>query len=272
MFQYALGRKLAAKYSTSLRLDISGYRAGGGITRREFSLSDFHINAEIIMEEIGQTFYNKLRGKFDLLLPYYSRRVVSQIGFGFDENILKVRNDSFIHGYWQSEKYFADIGQLLRDEFTLKKPFQDRLAGLMRFIESSNSVSVHFRRGDYVLNEEVSNIHGYCDLNYYTSAIDMLRRKLGNIVLVIFSDDLEWVKNNFKSDLQVQFVASDGNPSEEICLMSLCNHNIIANSTFSWWGAWLNRNPEKIVIAPEKWFSTTARSAKDLVPDSWIRI
>ena len=272
MFQYALGRKLADKYNTSLRLDISGYKTGGGVTRRHFLLSDFNIKADLVSEEISQTFFDKVQDKFDVLLPYYSRRVVNQIGFGFDENILKIPNNSFINGYWQSEKYFAGIAQPLRDELILKKPFQDSIIDLVKFIKCFNTVSVHFRRGDYLVNEEVSSVHGFCDFDYYSRAINMLSRRFDNIALVVFSDDMEWVKSNFKSNLQIRFVENYGNASDEICLMSLCKHNIIANSTFSWWGAWLNRNPEKIVVAPEKWFATTARSAKDLVPESWIKL
>lgn len=272
MFQYALGRELASMRKTSLRLDISGYKTGGGITWRQFLLSDFNIKAEVTEKEISETFFDRAQNKVDALLPYYLRKVVSEVGFGFDKNILSVRNNSYLNGYWQSEKYFTNSASSIRDDFTLKKSFHGSKLELLEFIKTSNAVSVHFRRGDYLKNEEVSRVHGLCDFNYYTRAIDRLRKEFDNMVLVVFSDDQDWVKSNFKIDQPIHFVESNYEAAEEIYLMSLCKHNIIANSTFSWWGAWLNQYREKIVIAPEKWFATDERSAKDILPAAWIKM
>jgi hypothetical protein len=272
MFQYALGIELANKHKTSLRLDASSYRVGGGITWRKFLLSDFNINAEISADVISENLFRRVQSKYEAFLPYYLRSTIHEIGFEFDKKILLARNNCYLNGYWQSEKYFLRVASFLRGDFSLKKAFQGPLLELAEFIKERTSASVHFRRGDYVSNSTVNNIHGICDLDYYERAVNLLKEKYGDLLLIVFSDDQQWVRQNFKSDLQIYFVDDNYRASEEILLMSLCKHNIIANSTFSWWGAWLNQHKEKTVIAPQKWFSTTERNTNDLLPASWIRM
>ncbi|MDD3060131.1 MAG: alpha-1,2-fucosyltransferase, partial [Sulfurimonas sp.] len=141
-------------------------------------------------------------------------------------------------------------------------------------IQSSNSVSLHVRRGDYVSNKNATSYHGVSSLDYYYNAIETISKKISNPILYIFSDDIPWVRENLIVSLPIVFIENTNTdrPFEDIYLMSLCKHNIIANSTFSWWGAYLNSNLEKNVIAPKKWFNDPVINTEDLIPSSWTRI
>ena len=125
-----------------------------------------------------------------------------------------------------------------------------------------------------VNNSEVAKVHGACDLEYYNKSIEYLNNKIDSLVFIIFSDDTKWAKENIKISNKTIFV--DHNKDEkawlDMQLMSKCNHNIIANSSFSWWGAWLNRNENKIVISPKRWFNSSNNNTKDLLPNSWIKL
>ena len=141
-------------------------------------------------------------------------------------------------------------------------------------IKSTNSISLHIRRGDYVIKKRYQEVYAECTLDYYKRGVEEITKRYENPTLFIFSDDPDWVKANLKLDYESVYV--DINSGEksyaDMRLMSSCNHNVIANSSFSWWGAWLNNNPEKIVIAPEKWFKDDSINQKDVIPESWIRI
>ncbi len=182
----------------------------------------------------------------------------------------------FIDGYFQCEKYFCNIRSILLKEFTLKSSLSSYSSSLKKNIESfENTVSLHVRRGDYVSNKVFSDVHGTCNLDYYKKAIEYISKEFEDIKFFVFSDDIAWTKENIDIE-NVIYVDSEENriPHEDMYLMSLCSHNIIANSSFSWWGAWLNQNNEKIVIAPKRWFSDDKmqNQSLDIVPSSWIRI
>jgi hypothetical protein len=186
---------------------------------------------------------------------------------------LNLPDNSYLSGLWQTEKYFKDCEEIIRTEFTFKQPLNKKNSELSETIRRKNSVSIHIRRGDYIYNSEEYKIHGLCSIDYYKKAVECIANKAGELTLFIFSDDIEWVKNNLKFDFPIIFVDNNVDDiHEDLRLMSLCKHNIIANSTFSWWGAWLNNNKEKIVIAPKKWFNEFEADTKDIYPDSWMRI
>lgn len=131
---------------------------------------------------------------------------------------------------------------------------------------------MHIRRGDYVANPKIAAYHGVCGMNYYQKAVQIIKEKITNPTFFIFSDDINWAKENFKGD-EYYFVSNkEIKETEDLILMSLCKHNIIANSSFSWWGAWLNKNHEKTVIAPRHWLNIKKDIAGKVLPDSWIKI
>ncbi|WP_256006479.1 alpha-1,2-fucosyltransferase [Pedobacter deserti] len=186
--------------------------------------------------------------------------------------------DQFIilKGYWHSEKYFAGIEHIIRDELKFTKVTGQQFAIYKSEVEKSPiSVSVHVRRGDYVHHPEFSKTFGFIGLEYYDSAIAEIEERYPDARYFVFTDDPAWVKVNLKLKPNTVYVENNGPDADidDLHLMSLCAHNIIANSSFSWWGAWLNNNSQKIVIAPKKWFKNQPEwDTKDLLPDSWLAI
>jgi hypothetical protein len=180
----------------------------------------------------------------------------------------------YLKGYWQSPKYFASVESYIRQDIVVKEPLAGVNFEIAERIVDSQSVSLHVRRGDYATNPVTQNYHGTCGPEYYESAQRALLEQLGSIELFVFSDDPDWVEHNLRFLAPATMMQHNG-PSrdyEDLRLLSLCRHHIIANSTFSWWGAWLCANPTKSVIAPKNWFRGAGLSANDLLPNSWIRI
>lgn len=276
MFQYALGRSLAEKNKIDFKLDLSFYNKEKNNLHRNYSLKYFNIIENIAEEdELKKTKEYRQKNK----LIYFFYRIFSKKNivyvkenfFYFGKDILKIKNNAYLDGYWQSEKYFKNIESIIKQEFTLKNKLDSRLENLVEDIKNTNSVSIHIRRGDYITNQKTNSVHGTCSLDYYQTAIEHINNKIKNPIFFIFSDDIEWVKNNLKTEFPTFFI--EGNKDyEDLILMSYCKHNIIANSSFSWWGAWLDHNPNKIVIAPKKWFNVNNINTSDLLPNSWINL
>ena len=187
--------------------------------------------------------------------------------------INQVSPNAYLMGYWQSEKYFQFIEAIIRADFVFKQAMSNSNQLIANQIEQSNAVSLHVRRGDYANNPLTAATHGLCSMDYYMQAIQHIGECVYEPNFFIFSDDIVWVKENLKINFPCFYV--DGNYGEEsyndMRLMSLCKHHIIANSSFSWWGAWLNQYAGKIVIAPNKWFAHDT-DVKDLLPESWVKL
>jgi hypothetical protein len=273
MFQYAIGIGLAKRNNDVLKLDITGFgHQEGFATPRKYALNCFNIEENFATkEEIMRFKYgNYLSSK--LKLPSRKTYVREKRINYFDENVYNHQGDTYLEGYWQTEKYFADIRKTIVSDFSLRDE-KDLDKALLADVANSNSVSLHVRRGDYVSDKGTNQFHGVCGLPYYLEAIAYLKEKISKPTLYVFSDDIRWVKENLKTDLQIKYVSNGQiKDYEELILMSKCKHNIIANSSFSWWGAWLNGNPNKIVIAPKKWFANEKANSPDMVPGSWLKI
>lgn len=282
MFQYAVGRRTAYVNHTELKLDITGYENQKGITPREYMLHVFNIRGNFATLDEIQDIQKQSRGFFfkyfprltSKIIPYYRQAYIRQRYLQFDPNILKVSDNTYLEGHWRSEKFFQDIEDIIRQEFTFKKRLDEKNKINIYKIMNSNSISIHVRRGDYVNDNKTNKRHGVCNLNYYKEAINVILNKISNPTFFIFSDDSGWVKQNLK--LSYPNIIVDCNfqkkDYEDLRLMSLCKHNIISNSSFGWWGAWLNQNPNKIVIAPKKWFKEPSINTKDVIPKSWLKI
>lgn len=187
----------------------------------------------------------------------------------YDERIFETNNCVFV-GYWQTEKYFRQIRKELLWDFQFSKG-EEKLDRLKRKFLTNNYVSVHIRRGDYLKHPEIyGNI---CDEAYYDAALSLVRENINNPVFVFFSDEIQWVKEHYKykDALYIEAEMFEHYQSwYDMSLMSCCAFNIIANSTFSWWGAWLNQRAERKVIAPKSWFNE--REMPDICPEDWIRL
>lgn len=277
MFQYALGRHLAIRNGTELFLHFSP--AEGDIAR-EFSLSDFSIHAGIAPDKIIKKVKSPknplvagLKKVFSKPDPDAIRYVSEKEKFVFHPEILELPENTYLDGSWQNERYFSEIrGTLLKDFDSEKLPS----AGIVDTIGAcgENSVSVHFRRGDFADDPKTRAVHGVCPAEYYRNAIWEIRNRIDNPVFFIFSDDSGWVKENISLDFPHHFVNPDHRLSDtvELALMKMCRNHIIANSTFSWWGAWLSEYPDKIVIGPDKWMIGGQHDYSDLLPAGWIRL
>src|SRR3989344_1821855 len=276
MFQYALGRSLAYRHNTELKLDISDYQELYKLHR--YGLHHLNIHASIASpKEINQL---KNGGKQRILLALLkifrgntAKSYLAEKKFSFDPSILSCGDNVYFNGYWQSEKYFTNVQDIIKEEFKIKtSPDQDNDAMIKR-IESTEAVAVHIARGDYISNSKTNSVHGSASLEYYTKAAKIIMDAINTPTFFVFSDDLQWVKKNLNLPSSMIFVDYNGPEKnyEDLRLMSLCKHHIIANSTLSWWGAWLAEHKDQKVIAPLRWFNNDVNT-KDLIPDRWERI
>lgn len=273
LFQYSVAKQLSVKHNIPLKLDLSFLELeadASDYTKRHFELDKFKINAEISTPEEVERLMQK--GRRNL----FKKTQIRERRFGLFKVNLKIRNDCYLNGYWQSEKYFKDIKELIREEFIFKEMLDGKyFIDLQYQITLSNSVSVHFRRGDYVSSKKVNQLFEVCSIDYYQRAVKLISERIAMPKLFVFSDDISWVKSHFHTQFPMFFVdTSDPLLHSDFRLMSMCKHHIIANSTYSWWAAWLNPNKEKIVVAPRKWYKNKRkqRQAADLVPKEWIKI
>jgi len=194
-------------------------------------------------------------------------------GYGMNYNVQSAPSNSYLRGFWQSESYFADIRETLLEELNpLAAPSVKDLA-VIEAMHRPASVSLHVRRGDYVSLSSAAAFHGLCGLDYYNRAVDYIAERVESLNVFIFSDDPQWVRENLKLRFPVYYIDhnNSANAFQDLRLMSYCMHHVIANSSFSWWGAWLAKFEKKIVVSPSKWFQVE-RPTPDLLPTDWVRV
>jgi hypothetical protein len=279
MFQYACGKAFALKNKQPLFIDDSFLRQNqvttNEFTPRHYELDIFNLNAEVVNEQLLQSFttstiYKKASKLLGFPLKKYHQEIPEQ-GAG---QLNKVKPPVLLKGYWQSEQYFTGYEGQIRKAFNFNIP--ELLNGTIAQINATNSVSIHYRRGDYLTNPVAQKVLGTLSIDYYTVAIKNITEKIENPFFYIFSDDTAWVKSNLPVPENYQIIEGFSGDKHwyDMLLMSKCKHHIIANSSFSWWGAWLNPNPKKIVIAPKRWFSHEQMNAStnNLIPATWKRI
>lgn len=274
MFQYACGRALAVRSGARLLLDISAFE--------RYKLHGFGLDGFETIKE---------RAPFRLCTGSALHAVIKKAGVGtarllslqgfhyISENddlstqsqLFGACRKAYIDGYWQCEDYFRDVADLIRSEFRLRtmavpEPRVPR--------NGRTRVSLHIRRGDYVNNVQTNAIHGVLSIDYYEYAISFIEKHIGSdFELIVFSDDIEWARQNLASKQPMTFVpGSKRLPHTDLHMMAACDHHIIANSSFSWWGAWLNPSPVKTVIAPKRWFMTEKYAHHHICPPEWIRV
>jgi|WetSurMetagenome_2_1015567.scaffolds.fasta_scaffold84469_3 hypothetical protein len=278
MFQYAAGRYLAYSLNTELKLDISQFRQDA---LREYHLSVFNITENIAsatdLDQVRRPLAWNIKHPLEWLRSMIRRNVqiryVKEKHFHFDQEILALPDNVYLEGYWQSEKYFAKISDIIKKEFSFVNPPSRINQEILDEIRGCNSVSLHIRRGDYVSNQKTMEILGVLGIEYYIRALNFMEKNVIKPHIFVFSDDIQWARKNLKTNLPLHFVDHNRMKMnyEDLRLMSNCQYYIIANSSFSWWGAWLGSNSEKIVITPKNWFNQPKMDARDLIPDSWIK-
>lgn len=281
LFQYATGRRLAEKHHSELKFDTESYRND---KQRALSLLPFCIKgSEAAKEEIKalktkDAYLNLLPG-IRKVLPVKFKKILRSPAFGFNKQVIKGGREHYLFGYWAHEKYFKDIRSILLQDLTLKAEYQTQeFIAAQKRLQQENSISIHIRRGDYANSSTIKSYFGLMPLSYYEKAIEKIQEKSESPVFTVFTDDVNWVRENLKTKIHLNFIQDAGcfTDYQELVLMSCCKHNIIANSTFSWWGAWLNQNKWKIVIAPKRWYNDPYAQANyernGFIPSNWIKL
>lgn len=274
MFQYACGRALSLRtQDQEFKIDVNGLERAikVGDVYRPYSLSNFNIIENIAnIHEIKKIKYPY--GIFSKCWHFFRKKFLRQNYVSFVPKIIKLRGNIYLDGYFQTEKYFKDFGSTIKNDFTPKNISRLSNTIIEKISQEQNSVSIHIRRGDYVGHKILG---GMCNDRYYIKAFEEINKSVTNPHFYIFSNEIDWVKENMTFPYPTTYVSSPEIPDyEELILMSHCKHNIIANSSFSWWGAWLNSNPNKIVIAPKKWANGVYNQIKlrDIIPNTWHKI
>ena len=280
MFQYAAARGLAESLRQPIALDIdafSNYQQHNGFELfRVFSMQQALATKTHLKSVLGWQaipFFRKVlaRPKLSILR---NKNFIVEPHFQYWDGLKHVPSDAYMVGYWQSDKYFESIETIIREDFIFKQQMSPINQKIADQIVNCNAVSLHVRRGDYLHNPTALAIHGLCSLDYYRDAIQYIKNNVSNPNFYIFSDDIAWVRNELDVDDHFTFVNNNSGSESynDMRLISLCKHNIIANSSFSWWGAWLNCNQNKIVVAPKKWFVDKTKVTADLYLSDWVLI
>lgn len=282
LFQYATARAVAMRCNAALRLDLSWFDevlATPNVTPRKYALAPFFLPVHLAHAKPMD------RRRFDRL-SFFFARVGRRLGFGakdnrfaeesfrFDERVLQLQAPAWLIGYWQSPRYFSDVASQIRQEIGTQRELTDACVALLKKIRATDSICIHIRRGDYVTNKDASSFHGLCSLDYYKNGVSHVKRGLDSPHGFVFSDDPAWARENL--ELGIDFTVVEANSVEEphldLWLMSACQHFVIANSSLSWWGAWLAIGSSKRVVAPKRWFTNSDIDTRDLIPDDWIRL
>jgi hypothetical protein len=276
MFQYACAKNLALRLSSGVRFDLSDLLDDEQRTLhtpRYYELGCFRLPQEFATEQDLTRFTRTQKPLKRLLRHQRPCQVLREQAPGYDSRLIeKAGRRMLLIGHWQSEKYFLSSADTVRRDFQLSRPLSNRARTLIDGINDRNSVSVHVRRGDYVSNAAALAHHGVCGEKYYQGALVYARERIRDPLFVFFSDDPEWCRRNFGDMKEALFIEPSYFAAEDMFLMSRCRHHILANSSFSWWGAWLHPDPGKMVIAPRPWLSHAAKEPTDIIPDAWLRM
>jgi hypothetical protein len=261
LFQYALGRAIEISCHEDVSFETSFF---GSQNKRRYMLDVFNTKVKIRSDSFLRIF------KREKHLIEHNLEYIPSLFSDIQEG-----GRFYLDGYWQTEKYFKHIRKELLSEITLKNPYSQDAEILSRAIAASaTSVAIHVRHGDYITDPQANTVLGVCSPEYYHRAIETIQQKVHDPHFFIFSDDIEWAKDNLNLDpTMTTYVSGIGlKDEEELMLMSECKHDIIANSSFSWWSAWLNPNTQKIIIAPRAWFKSPDFKTENIIPSSWIRL
>lgn len=291
MFQYAAGKALAKRHGVKLEFDLSGFRVD---RLRSFLLDRLQVpetmserdEASASVKTAGYFFRARRRERINRVLAliglprlHSSPNTYREPHFHFDHSFETLGSHTELFGYFQSERYFSSIADEIRCYFEPRESLgTEARVTAAKIAESALPVSVHVRRGDY-LQSTTASVHGVLDENYYRKALAVLGDCVGHSPdLFVFSDDRDAAAQvlNFVPPARVTYVQGDPNrPWEDMALIARCRHHLIANSSFSWWGAWLNQSRDKIVIAPRSWFTQKGlltRDTRDLYPPGWVQL
>lgn len=269
LFQYAMGRALALRTGRNLELDIRFFDSKRPF---KYELDNFHVQASVGTQESLPPYKNK---RFSYLYWRYfasrNRFIREGVTDPFEKE-LPEGGSVYLHGYWQSPTNFSDAAEVIRKDLSPISVGNQENIDLLEKISRCESVAIHIRRGDYLTSKKAKQIYANCSIPYYLRALEKFRSESqSEITAFIFSDDPDWASENLKTCCSSEVVSINGpeSPHRDLCLMARCKHQIIANSTFSWWAAWLNNNPRKMVSAPKWWLKNRKSTDARLIPEGW---
>jgi hypothetical protein len=280
LFQYATARALAHRHHTTLLLDQSWFtKTYEDVTPRELLISALNTKGAFISLDAPPKRPNRIRRILQRLWPMNPFVYSEKTPYCFDENLLRAtafkKQNLYLIGYWQSYRYFESIKEILQTEITPKNPLNAHYQDYLGQIQSSTSAMIHIRRGDYVHLPSASKVHGFVGLQYYQQGMATILAKSPDIHFFVFSDDPNWAKENLPHQERITLIQSYESSDaviQELELMTHCQHHLIANSSLSWWAAWLAKNPGNLVICPSHWTTDSDMKWDDLLPASWQRI
>lgn len=281
MFQYAFAYALSLKWGGSLYLETSSFKENcekrDSFTPRTFELEVFDLQGKEISREYLEKYYNRKNSRFWSRLPWFKpTTLVKENEFGYYPDFFSIKPPLLLDGYFQCENYFLDYSSQIKKIFAFPITLLNfkQLSIFKSLSANPNAVSIHVRRGDYVTDSSIKSFHGICGTDYYRNAIEKIKSVLPDAEYYLFTDSLELVKEEFREFANIKYIVSESNQPSwiDMMLMSTCKHHIIANSSYSWWGAWLGVNPNKTVIAPEKWFANNEVDYSNVVPEKWIKL
>jgi hypothetical protein len=275
MFGYAAGRSLALSHRTTLVLDLSELERSS--TRREFALGCFRIEARVARRVRSRGLHRgrlSLRGRLGSWRREAFARfnVLHHKGFELEPEFFEADDWTHLVGYWQSERYFRFHADTIREELSFRSPPGAHLERMLDRIASTTPVSVHVRRGDYLSDPETDAYHGVLPPEYYRRAVDDLPRDARDLQAFVFSDELNWCREHLRLAIPTTYVDAGRTAADDLRLMASCHHHVIANSSFSWWGAWLGERETSTVIAPLAWLRDPNLDTSHLVPERWLRV
>lgn len=278
LFQYAAGLALAKFHKTNLKVNIENLKSPDEILdiNRKYMLNHLASPPSIAtIDEIKRFSEDKISRLFSNYMPLKSRINFSEKHFHFNNKFWSTNFNVQLKGNFQSPLYFKNFEKEIIEKIEFNPSiFQKEVKDYINSIRNINTIGLHVRRGDYVSNQVANDWLGTLPLKYYKSAYEYISNKISVDSILVFSDDLIWAKENLTFMPNTRFINFENlyNDLIDFYLMSQCQHNIIANSSFSWWAAYLNPNPNKIVIAPKNWFNKAPLNTKDLYPQEWIII
>jgi hypothetical protein len=267
LFQYACALRLAKAHSTKVAINLSLLRNKRVTTPRLYELGNFEISGRLMTPEEERLCR---AWPLNLFMPGRVMRVVKERTSAFQKDVLQLPSNVCLKGYFQTEKYFLEIKDLVKDEFLPIHEHSGWFQSLAEKIGSPSSVVVHVRRGDYLTNSTFRPL----SKEYFLESLAYIAERVESPTVFVFSDDLSWCKENLRFPVPTIFV-EQGNaalPHVDLSLMTLGAHFVISNSSFSWWGAWLAKHKDKIVVAPTRWFNNTPMPEQDIVPEEWVRL
>ncbi|WP_374284519.1 alpha-1,2-fucosyltransferase [Novosphingobium sp.] len=275
MFQYAAARALALRRGTGLKLDLAAFGKPGAFeVDRPYELDKLAIAVEPARRTDALSFLLARREQA-ALRRFSGWATVREQAVGFDPAVKQCGDGTYLFGYWQSWRYFDDCAAQLRAELQPRVPLSDQSGRLRDAMQSANSLALHVRRGDYVTSAETASFHGALSTDFYAAAVQFIRERAPGLHCYVFSDDLDWCREALQHlGLPLTFVdVNRGADSwQDLYLMAACRHSIIANSSFSWWAAWLGdgqQHAERMVVAPQRWFAGADTVVADRCPPGW---